>query len=312
MRPARLASAGPGFSRNAAQRVGLEAPRRPRRPRRAGRGSRTRSTGASAGCPGSPAATRSPKAPVARPSAAARRHAAEHALAIGVDPVVGRQHDHHVVVVAVDGQGRQRDRRRRVAALRLRRRPDVAQLAPHEGRVAPAVTTLIARSSRSSSPPRSRRTVRWSSVSSPVRGRNGFGRAAGQGPEAGPTAAGHDHDVHRVILGAARRGGTARAPLAREIRTPARTPSCEVRTRQPEPALTRGSRVRTIRARHGALRSPGAEDHRLTTPATPDTTPSYHEHLSDAVVPAAHPETLRHPAGVHADHDATPTSTSST
>jgi spermidine/putrescine transport system ATP-binding protein len=52
--------------------------------------------------------------------------------------------------------------------------------------------------------------------------------------------------------------------------------------------------------------APRAEDHRLTTPATPDTSPHYHEHLSDAVVPAAHPETLRHPAAVHADHVATP------
>jgi spermidine/putrescine transport system ATP-binding protein len=31
-----------------------------------------------------------------------------------------------------------------------------------------------------------------------------------------------------------------------------------------------------------------------------------HEHLSDAVHPVAHPDTLRHPAGVHADHDASP------
>ena len=42
----------------------------------------------------------------------------------------------------------------------------------------------------------------------------------------------------------------------------------------------------------------------MTTPATPDTSPAYHEHLSDAVVPAAHPDTLRHPADVHADHGA--------
>jgi spermidine/putrescine transport system ATP-binding protein len=44
----------------------------------------------------------------------------------------------------------------------------------------------------------------------------------------------------------------------------------------------------------------------LTTPATPDTSPAYHEHLSDAVVPAAHPDTLRHPDAIHADHDAIP------
>jgi spermidine/putrescine transport system ATP-binding protein len=43
----------------------------------------------------------------------------------------------------------------------------------------------------------------------------------------------------------------------------------------------------------------------LTTPATPDTSPHHHEHLSDAVVPAAHPESLSHP-GLHADHDGTP------
>jgi spermidine/putrescine transport system ATP-binding protein len=42
----------------------------------------------------------------------------------------------------------------------------------------------------------------------------------------------------------------------------------------------------------------------LTTPAIPDT----HDHLheSDAAIPVAHPDTLRHPQGVHADHDATP------
>jgi spermidine/putrescine transport system ATP-binding protein len=44
----------------------------------------------------------------------------------------------------------------------------------------------------------------------------------------------------------------------------------------------------------------------LTTSANPDTSPTYHEHLSDAVVPAPHPGTLRHPAGLHADHDAAP------
>ena len=44
----------------------------------------------------------------------------------------------------------------------------------------------------------------------------------------------------------------------------------------------------------------------MTTSANPDTSPTFHEHLSDAVVPAEHPGTLRHPAGVHADHDAAP------
>jgi spermidine/putrescine transport system ATP-binding protein len=46
----------------------------------------------------------------------------------------------------------------------------------------------------------------------------------------------------------------------------------------------------------------------LTTSANPDTpsTPAFHEHQSDAVVPTAHPDTLRHPHNVHADHDATP------
>jgi spermidine/putrescine transport system ATP-binding protein len=44
----------------------------------------------------------------------------------------------------------------------------------------------------------------------------------------------------------------------------------------------------------------------LTTSANPDTSPGYHEHVSDVVVPADHPDTLRHPATVHADHDAVP------
>jgi spermidine/putrescine transport system ATP-binding protein len=44
----------------------------------------------------------------------------------------------------------------------------------------------------------------------------------------------------------------------------------------------------------------------LTTSANPDSSPTFHEHQSDAVVPAAHPDSLRHPANVHADHDATP------
>jgi spermidine/putrescine transport system ATP-binding protein len=44
----------------------------------------------------------------------------------------------------------------------------------------------------------------------------------------------------------------------------------------------------------------------LTTSANPDTSPTYHEHVSDAVHPAEHPSTLRHPEGVHADHDAAP------
>ena len=45
----------------------------------------------------------------------------------------------------------------------------------------------------------------------------------------------------------------------------------------------------------------------MTTSANPDTPPTpLHEHLSDAVVPAAHPDTLRHPHNVHADHDAIP------
>jgi spermidine/putrescine transport system ATP-binding protein len=42
----------------------------------------------------------------------------------------------------------------------------------------------------------------------------------------------------------------------------------------------------------------------LTTPALPDT--HDHEHQSDAAVPVAHPDTLRHPVGVHGDHDASP------
>jgi spermidine/putrescine transport system ATP-binding protein len=44
----------------------------------------------------------------------------------------------------------------------------------------------------------------------------------------------------------------------------------------------------------------------LTTPANTDTSPAFHEHVSDAVVPAHHPDTLRHPDSVHADHDAVP------
>ena len=42
----------------------------------------------------------------------------------------------------------------------------------------------------------------------------------------------------------------------------------------------------------------------MTIPAIPDT--HDHQHLSDAAVPVAHPDTLRHPEGVHADHDTTP------
>ena len=44
----------------------------------------------------------------------------------------------------------------------------------------------------------------------------------------------------------------------------------------------------------------------MTTSANPDSSPSFHEHLPDAVVPTAHPDTLRHPGNVHADHTATP------
>jgi spermidine/putrescine transport system ATP-binding protein len=44
----------------------------------------------------------------------------------------------------------------------------------------------------------------------------------------------------------------------------------------------------------------------LTTPATPDSPQGFHQHGLDAGVPATHPDTLRHPAGTHADHGEIP------
>jgi len=44
----------------------------------------------------------------------------------------------------------------------------------------------------------------------------------------------------------------------------------------------------------------------LTTSANPEASPTHHAHGADGEVPAEHPGTLRHPEGVHADHDAKP------
>ena len=59
----------------------------------------------------------------------------EDALARRVDPLVGREHDHDLVVVAVDGQRREGDRRRGVAPRRLGEDPDAGR--PARGPSAP-------------------------------------------------------------------------------------------------------------------------------------------------------------------------------
>ncbi len=71
-------------------------------------------------------------------------------------------------------------------------------------------------------------------------------------------------------------------------------------------ALTRGGSIRTIRAPLNLAAGPRAEDDRLTNTAKPDASPAYHQHVADGEAPAAHPDTLRHPEGLHADHDAVP------
>ncbi len=153
------------------------------------------------------AATRRRMRPSASSSAAAREHRAERALARRVDPVVGRQHDHHVVRVAVDASVA-----RAIAGAVLRpsgstitrdaRAPARARGAPYAGRGHDGDV----RGSSPSSGPRSRPTVRWSSVSPPgSSGRNGLGRCGGaQRPQPRAAAPGHDHDVHRAILGSGR------------------------------------------------------------------------------------------------------------
>src|SRR4051794_14574726 len=51
---------------------------------------------------------------------------------------------------------------------------------------------------------------------------------------------------------------------------------------------------------------PARGEDRLTTSAKPDPSPHVHEHVPDGVHAVAHPDTLRPPGNVHADHDGPP------
>jgi spermidine/putrescine transport system ATP-binding protein len=51
---------------------------------------------------------------------------------------------------------------------------------------------------------------------------------------------------------------------------------------------------------------PARGEDRLTTSANPETSPHYHEHVPDGVHATPHPDSLRHPGNVHADHDGPP------
>ena len=135
-----------------------------------------------------------------------------------------------------------------------------------------------------------------------------MGRSGGaQGPEPRPAAAGHDHDVHRAILGL--RAEPRRTPRGDRAQFACRTPGCMRNSHDPKPetALTRSLRVRTIRATAGRGRWPAAMESRvgrLTTSATPRyaRTQAHHEHAAGRRGPGDHRRGAPGPCGVARRH----------
>ena len=156
------------------------------------------------------------KTPVARLPDGDRHDVAE--LVLALDPLVGREDEHDLVVGPVDERRRQGDRRRGVPAAGLDDEPNVRDLVADELAVAPlrhAIDVALAdeRGDPAHSPLEERLVTEKREE-----GLRSLGSA--ERPEPGPATTGQDHGVHgRSFIvgrsGAAETSGDARASALR-------------------------------------------------------------------------------------------------